>query len=115
VFPTAFVEEVNDYRIDPGLFVKYVKDLLRAHYKIGTMIRDEAGGRINHATRLQFNFDVSVKSIRSERDQAAPQEVRLLKEIDHPCAYKIRAVFKDKRSQHVVRSAIKGVVLSDFV
>jgi calcium-dependent protein kinase len=46
-----FVMNANDFQIDPGKFVKYVDGILRTDYKIGTIIRDEAGGRINHAVQ----------------------------------------------------------------
>ena len=44
-----FTTLANDYKIDPGKFIKYVPGTLRNDYKLGAIIRDEEGGRINHA------------------------------------------------------------------
>jgi hypothetical protein len=79
------------------------------------MIRNEVGGRINHAVQIAYQFDRSIKSIRLRPGTEIPKEVELLKEIDHPCAYKIMAIYLDHRFQHVVRSAIRGEDLGTWL
>ena len=110
-----FTSLANDYKIDPGKFIKQIPGNLRNDYKLGAIIRDEEGGRINHAQGKKFGIDRSIKSIKKAHKNEIPPEVELLKEIDHPCANKIVEIYEDHRSIHVVRSPVKGRLLADVI
>jgi hypothetical protein len=111
-----YIRHAKDYGMDPGRFIINVPgNLLRTDYKIGTAVRDETGGRINHAVYKRFDIERSVKSIRKDVADELPKEVELLAKIDHPCAYKILEIYKDHRSMHLVRSPIAGLILGDLI
>lgn len=95
------------------------KTPITQHYKLGKIIGDGKFGTVREAYHVDFSDQsVAIKTIKLSNvtdPESLLQEIKALREVDHPNIVKILETYRDEQHLHIVMEQCKGQELFDYV